>query len=456
MKVLVMSSNAPVAPETSLQIPTFDGSLGRRIIETHVWAVREGLNGASAHDLFDGYCQRLVIHGVPLWRAFTATETLHPQWSGYGYTWRRDINAIQPDQYVRSNIAAPEWLRSPAYSLICRARKGELHPVMRRRLETGPEQRDFLVLDEFFAEGATDYFAQVFSFGRLPPSLQGETRGDPSQGTGTFYSFMADRPGGFHENDIALLQSTLPGLSLAVKSHAGHAIASALLRTYLGEETGRRVRAGAIERGSVEGIHAVLWYADIRRFTTMTDSLPGPVIIDLLNNVFEGLTAPLRSRGGEVLKFLGDGMLAALPFEEGNRVETCRRALDAAAETMRELAAVNARAPAGSPHVTVDLALHVGEVLYGNVGAADRLDFTVIGPAVNEVARIEALCEPLGRMLLISTEFAAAVEGVENRLKSLGHYNLRGVRETKKIFALASDGTEIAARTDDDDSTPAD
>ena len=155
-----------------------------------------------------------------------------------------------------------------------------------------------------------------------------------------------------------------------------------------------------------------------------------------------------------MLKFLGDGMLATLPFQEGNRVETCRRALDAAAETMRELAAVNARAPAaGLPDVTVDLALHVGEVLYGNVGAVDRLDFTVIGPAVNEVARIEALCEPLGRTVLISAEFAAAVEGVENRLKFLGHYNLRGVRETKKIFALASDETEIAARTDDDDST---
>jgi adenylate cyclase len=139
-----------------------------------------------------------------------------------------------------------------------------------------------------------------------------------------------------------------------------------------------------------------------------------------------------------VLKFLGDGMLATLPFDEGNRVETCRRALDAAAETMKEVVAVNARAPAGLPPVTVDLALHVGEVLYGNVGAADRLDFTVIGPAVDEVARIEALCEPLGRTVLISAEFAAAVEDVENRLELLGHYNLRGVRETKKIFAVAS------------------
>ena len=221
MKVLVMSSNAPVAPETSLQIPTFDGPLGRRIIETHIWAVREGLNGASARDLFDGYCQRLVIHGVPLWRGYATMQTLHPQWSGYGYTWRRDINAIQPDQYMRSDIGSPGWLGSPIYSLVRRAREGEIDPVMRRRLEAGPEQRDFLMLNEFFGEGATDYFAQIFAFGR----------GDPSQGTGIAYSFMADRRGGFDENDIALLQSTLPGLSLAMKAHAGHVIASALLRT---------------------------------------------------------------------------------------------------------------------------------------------------------------------------------------------------------------------------------
>jgi adenylate cyclase len=121
-----MLFNAPVASETPLKIRTFDGPLGRRIIETHIWAVREGLRGASAHDLFDGYCQRLVIHGVPLWRAHAAMETLHPQWSGYGYTWRRDLNAIQPEQYKRSDIGGPEWLRSPMYNLVSRARGGNL------------------------------------------------------------------------------------------------------------------------------------------------------------------------------------------------------------------------------------------------------------------------------------------------------------------------------------------
>jgi adenylate cyclase len=182
----------------------------------------------------------------------------------------------------------------------------------------------------------------------------------------------------------------------------------------------------------------VLWYADIRGFTPTSDTSPGPVVIELLDSVFEVLAAALRSRGGEVLKFLGDGMLATLSFAAVDRAATCRRALDAAEEAMRGLAVLNAtRAAAGLPVVTVDLALHVGEVLYGNVGAADRLDFTVVGPAVNEVARIEVLCEPLGRAVLTSAEFAAAVEDADSLLESLGHYNLRGVREAKEIFALA-------------------
>ena len=425
-----MRSDVPAAIEVQGEELSFDGSVGRRIIDTHMWAVREGLRGASAYDLFDGYCQRLVTHGVPLWRAHVAMETLHPQWGGYGFTWRRDLNAIHPEQYARSDMAGQDWLGSPMYELICRARAGEPDPQMRRRLEEGPEQRDFPVLAQFFSEGATDYFGQVFTFGE---------EGDPSQGTGVVYSFASNRRGGFGHDDTALVAATLPALSLAMKAHAGHVIASALLRTYLGEQTGGRVHAGAIERGSVESIKAVLWYADIRGFTPTSDSSPGPVIIDLLNSVFEVLTAALRSRGGEVLKFLGDGMLATLSFAEADRAATCRRALDAAAEATRGLAVLNAtRAAAGLPAVAVDLALHVGEVLYGNVGAADRLDFTVIGPAVNEVARIEALCEPLGRPVLISAEFAAAVDDADNRLMSLGSYNLRGVREAKEIFALAA------------------
>lgn len=424
-----MISNAPPAPQPPLFPDVeFDGPLGQRIVDTHIWAVREGLRGATAYALFDGFCQRLVVHGVPLWRAHTAMETLHPQWSGYGYTWRRDLNAIQPEQYPHGTGHEAIWLNSPFYALIERAMAGDDNPWMRRRIAEGPHERDFPVLEEFFAAGGTDYFGGLYGFGE---------DGDRSHGTGVVYSFTTDRPGGFTEDDTTLLQATLPALSLAIKGHAGHIIASGLLGAYLGEDAGRRVHSGAVERGSVESIHAVLWYADIRGFTPTSDSAPGPVIIDLLNDVFETLTAALRSHGGQVLKFMGDGMLAIFSFAEADRAQTCRRALDAALEAMQALRLRNqARAAAGQPVAAVDLALHLGEVLYGNVGAIDRLDFTVIGPAVNEVARIEVLCEPLGRSVLVSAELAAAAADDDHRLESLGRHVLRGVREAKEIFAL--------------------
>ena len=414
-----------------LQIRTFDDALGHRIIGTHMWAVREGLRGAGAYELFDGYCQRLVIDGVELWRAHLAMETLHPQWSGYGYTWRRDLNAIEPEQYVHGSTEDADFLGSPFNELIVRAQAGEENPSMRRRVEQD-DQRDFPVLVEFFAAGATDYLAYLFAFGK---------GGDRSQGTGIVYSFVTDRRGGFSDDATTLLQATLPGLSLAMKAHAGYVIASGLLGTYLGEDAGRRVHAGSIMRGSVDTLRAVIWYADIRGFTTVSDSAPGPVVVELLNEVFEILTASLRVHGGQVLKFIGDGMLAVFSFEERDRAETCRHALDAAIEAMRNIDEMNkARAAAGDPVASVDLALHLGEVLYGNVGATDRLDFTVIGPAVNEVARIEALCEPLGRPVLVSAEFVAGIVGADDRLESLGRHALRGIREPKEIFALELSG----------------
>ena len=422
-----MPRNAPAEPELHLPLATFDGALGRRIIETHIWAVRQGLRGATAYDLFDGYCQRLVSSGMPLWRAHAAMETLHPQWEGYGYIWRRDLNAIQPERYDRVGDDA-DWLASPLYALVRRARGGEDDPWMRRRFEVDTEPLEFPVFTTFVTEGATDYFAQLFAFGE---------DGDRSHGSGIVYSFVTDRIGGFADDDETLLQATLPALSLAMKADAGHVIASGLLGAYLGEDAGRRVHAGAIKRGSVSSLGAVLWYADIRGFTSTSDAAPGPVIVEMLNDVFETMTAALRSRGGQVLKFIGDGMLATFSFEDAEASETCRRALDAAAEAVSELAVLNGlRSAAGAPAVSVDIALHVGEVLYGNVGATDRLDFTVIGPAVNEVARIEALCEPLGRSILVSAEFVAAIAEGDSRLVSLGPHSLRGVKREKEVFAL--------------------
>ena len=283
---------------------------------------------------------------------------------------------------------------------------------MRRRL-AGPEaQFDFPVLAELAAHGATDYIAEL-----VGPGIEDASRGDA-----VAYSFATDRPDGFSDDDIATLRAVLPVVSLAMRAYAGHAIAAGLLSAYLGHDAGRRVHQGAIERGSVETISAMLWYADIRGFTTIADNMPGPAVIELLDDVFETLATCLRPRGAQILKFLGDGMLAIFPLEDARQQETCCQGLDAAVEAMTEIDRMNRmRRAAGKSFAAVDLALHLGEVLYGNIGAADRLDFTVIGPAVNEVARIETLCEPLGRNVLVSAELAAAADQ-DGRLVPLGRY----------------------------------
>jgi adenylate cyclase len=364
-----------------------------------------------------------------LWRGFAAMRTLHPQWGGYGYSWLREQDAVELQQFGRGG--GPGWRESPFAYLLrqanTRTRVEEPWLHLRRHL-TGPDaQLDFPVLQELAAEGGSDYFAEIVGFGADQ---------DPSYGTGVAYSFATDWPGGFCDDDLALLQAVLPALSLAMMSYAGHTIASSLLAAYLGSDAGRRVHSGEIERGSVQSLRAVLWYADIRGFTAIADATAGGAVIELLDEVFETLTASLRRRGGQVLKFMGDGMLATFPLEEEGGARVCRAALDAAGEAQQALDRLNsARATAGKPIAAVDLALHIGEVLYGNVGAVDRLDFTVIGPAVNEVARIETLCEPLGRRILVSAELAAAV-GDSHRLEPLGRHRLRGVSEPRAIYAL--------------------
>ena len=251
--------------------------------------MREGLRGAAAYQLFDGYCQRLVIDGVPLWRAHAAMETLHPQWSGYGYTWRRDLNAIQPEQYAHSDRNDRHLAEEPFYDLIRSAprRRGQSRRCAGAS-KTARSSAIFRCSRSFSPPAAPIISRQLFEFGE---------DGDRSQGTGIVYSFTTDRTGGFTDDDMTLLQATLPALSLAMKAHAGHVIASGLLGTYLGEDAGRRVHAGAdrarLGRAICAPCSGTPTSAASRR---STDAAPGAVVIDLLNDVFEILTAALRDR----------------------------------------------------------------------------------------------------------------------------------------------------------------
>jgi adenylate cyclase len=341
-----------------------DAPLGWRIIDLHVWAVRQGLSGAGAEELFAGFCRGLADAGVQLWRGLAAMRTLHPQWGGYVYSWQREDDVIELQQFGRRD--GPAWQQSPFAYLLrqASASTGAQDPWLHlRRHLTGPDaQLDFPVLEKFAAEGGSDYFAEIVRFG---------AKDDLSHGTGVAYSFATDRPHGFRDDDLALLKASLPALSLAMMSYASHTIASSLLAAYLGNDAGRRVHSGEIERGSAESLRAVLWYADIRGFTAIADATAGSAVIELLNDVFETLTASLRRRGGQVLKFMGDGMLATFPLGEEGGERICCEALDAAVEAQRALDRLNAARAAASKAVChVDLALHIGEVLYGNVGGS--------------------------------------------------------------------------------------
>jgi adenylate cyclase len=223
-----------------------------------------------------------------------------------------------------------------------------------------------------------------------------------------------------------------------LKSRLTYDVANTVLETYLGEDAGHRVLTGEIDRGSMDSIKAVIWLCDLRDFTMFADTAGRQELLQMLNDYLELMARPVHENGGQILKFLGDGFLAVFKLEEGDDQSVCQRALQAAEALQDELPNFNAvRVSHGKPEMKLGLALHLGDVLYGNIGAKERLDFTVVGPAVNEASRIEALCKSLGREILISNEFHDAAGSSHHQMISLGTHELRGVEQPQEIYTLA-------------------
>jgi adenylate cyclase len=248
-------------------------------------------------------------------------------------------------------------------------------------------------------------------------------------------SFQTDRPGGFTDPETDLLRRLATVLALGVRSLIANETADILMTTYLGADAGRRVLRGAIARGVAESVRAVLWYSDLEGFTQIADEAPGRELIGLLNDYAEIVAGTIHAHGGQVLKFIGDGILGMFPEAEG--AMPCSRALDASVSVLAACEKLRAeRIATARPATGLYVALHVGDVLYGNIGSRDRLDFTVVGPAVNEVARIEALCRSLEQRVIVSSAFAEAAGRARGRLVSLGRYALKGVRRPEELFTL--------------------
>jgi adenylate cyclase len=389
------------------------------------WIVSAGLQGLGQSDLVAGYCERLAGAGVPLWRASIGADTLHPLIDAQGHRWRAG-EGVRAEFFRRADT--PErveaWRQSPWHWMLERD-----DWEMRRHLARGEGLDEFPLLADLAAEGGTDYWARIIAYG------EGGGLG-PARGVAT--SWTTREPDGFAAPDLALIEATLPTFVLAFKASMAIDTGRTLVTTYLGQDAAERILRGEIERGRVESVRKVLWLSDITDFTRTADTLPREQLLNLLNAYADCLVGIVRDHGGDVLKFMGDGILAV--FDRGG-ADACGRALDAAEAARSALARLNrARSTVGLPVIGFSLALHEGEVLYGNVGSQERLDFTVVGPAVNEVSRIQAMSRSLDQPILVSAGFAAACGEHRRRLVSLGRYALRGVARPQELLTLEPAG----------------
>jgi adenylate cyclase len=389
------------------------------------WIAAAGLSGRRELDLLEGFCEGAVAAGLPLARAVVGIDTLHPVLEGRIFEWQREAEGPVQSEYGRLDPESSndKWLQSPFHRLY---ESGET--TFRQRL--GNEAPAFPMLEDLRQRGITDYVAMVNRFG---------ADGAIGMMDCTFSSWATDRPGGFADVDVATLEFLVPCLALAIKGASIARITETLVETYLGRDAGHRVLRGHIERGVAEKISAVLWFSDLQGFTRITDMAPPAQIIPLLNDYADAVVSALRGQRGEVLKFIGDGILAM--FDAAAPEDACRQALDAAEDAVRRIAALNQRRAAhGLPVTRFYLGLHVGEVFYGNIGSFDRLDFTVVGPAVNEASRIAAMCRALDQDVLLSPAFAEAAGAGRRRLVSVGRYALRGVQRPQELYTLDPEG----------------
>jgi len=377
------------------------------------WLLREGRLNADPVALIDALAARLLEAGAPLWRVRLGFFTIHPQLAAWAYVWTRGKpTRIERIPYGVQRTGA--YIGSPAQEMV------ESGAKVRYRLDhLSPD--DHPVLHELAAAGGRDYLLLPLRF---------------SDGSLNVLALATDEALGFSDADVQSFEGLAFPLAAVLEVAATRRVAETLLDTYVGHRTGRRILEGRIHRGDADEIHAAIWYADLRGFTPLTESLPAARLLDLLNSYFELVAAAVTPRGGEILRFIGDAMLVVFPAgRQGELGSACGAALDAALDAFARVEEVNRRRRLeGSPEIRFGVGLNAGKVAYGNVGSPDRLDFTVIGPAVNRAARLESLTKELGVPLLMTGTFAAALG---RPTRSLGSHPMRGLEEPVEVFALA-------------------
>jgi adenylate cyclase len=399
------------------------------------WLVSQGLTGLPEPELIRGFCERCCDGGLHLSRGMAFIDTLHPIYEGRGFRWN-DQPSNESDTFeYRSSAegeAARNWRRS----------------VFHHMLENGDDEMQldladkaslrFSLISDLLDNGHRHLVALIHRFGDAGTLGQMDC----------FYSYFATRrEQGFHDKDLEALRDLVPVLGLAIKSAQQVDITRTLGRVYLGRDASAQVLRGRISRGVTERINAVLWFSDLRGSTKISESIGPDEIIPFLNDYAEASIDAIHEAGGDVLKLIGDGILAIFTGED--MAEARKAALGAEHRFRLNIDALNERrTKEGRPITSAYVGLHIGEVFYGNIGSEDRLDFTVVGPAVNEVSRIASMCNSVDREFLASSEFAKGLDATGRRyLVSTGRYALRGIGRAQDLYTLDPDIASNEAMT---------
>ena len=390
------------------------------IREISDWAIARTLDGTRLEDIFDGFCVRLDSLVVPLLRSNMAIRALHPLLAAVALTWRR-AEGVRRFSIPHGSGQGEEWQQSP-YQPMLEQRQTE----RRIRLEGTDEYTEHSILVDLRGEGATEYLALLTSFGEVRDSFEGRD--------GMLSSWATDRPGGLGDEDVAALRRLVPRLGVGVKMAKSEQTAENVISAYLGSRAGRRVLDGHIRLGDGETIRAVIWYSDMRDSTALADSLEADEFLAALNAYFECSAGAVRDHGGDVLRFIGDAVLAIFSVEGPGGTESAARvALSAARDARARMDRTNReRGERGQPELAFGLGLHVGDLMYGNIGIPERIEFSVIGPAANEVDRLQELTKELGHAVVVSSAFA---DLLPIAWQPLGRHHLRGVGRDGDVFA---------------------
>ena len=369
------------------------------------WLIDGARSAASPPQMVAQLCERLVGAGLPLWRVGFFVRTLHPDILGRNFIWKPDTGVVVGNADF-DVLDSPEFRSSPLAIVFNEGRE------VRHRIDD-PESHRFPFLDDMRAEGVTDYIA-------LPLHA--------TDNSVHATSWTTRQPGGFSDAQLDGLRALMPPVTRLVEITNLRFTSVMLLDTYVGNRAGERILGGQIRRGHTDTMDAAIWLSDLRGFTALSDRLPAETVVEILNHYFDCQVAAIRSHGGEVLKFMGDGLLAVFPSRrmDGAIKQVCSRALEAARESRSSVHAIEFPHGEAVERFRFGVALHVGKVLYGNIGGGNRLDFTCIGPAVNLAARLEKIAGRLHRTVVASGAFAS---NLRRRLDRSGRVSDRGLFE---------------------------